>query len=65
MKEIGHYDRCFYCNHCWNNIECIMRRDLLTCEVWSPDKDKIVQYAAVLNLSVTDLISLINLRGVE
>ena len=70
MKKIDHFDRCFYCNHYWitsTNEEprCLLNRNLLTCEIWSPDKHKIVRQAEVLGLSITDLISLIKLRGDE
>ena len=68
MKEIDHFDRCFYCNHLWNGPikeepRCLLRHSLLTCEVWSPNKHKIVSQAEVLGLSVTDLINIIQLRG--
>lgn len=68
MKKIDHFDRCFYCNHLWTSPvkeepRCLLNKSLLTCEVWSPNKAMIVQQARCLDLSVTDLISLIQLRG--
>lgn len=70
MKDIDHFDRCFYCNHRWispiNGEErCLLKSNLLTCDIWSPNKHRIVAQAKELNLSVTDLISLIKLRGDE
>jgi hypothetical protein len=68
MKDLDHFDRCFYCNHLWTSPvkeepRCLLNKSLLTCEVWSPNKVMIVQQAKSLDLSVTDLISLIQLRG--
>lgn len=68
MKKIDNFDRCFYCNHYWKTpvkeeSKCLLNKSLLTCEVWSPNKAMIVQQARCLDLSVTDLISLIQLRG--
>lgn len=70
MKKIDHFDRCFYCNHYWvgpikEEPRCLLNHSLLTCEIWSPDKHKIVRHAEELGLTVTDLISLIKLRGDE
>ena len=70
MKKIDHFDRCFYCNHYWTTStngesRCLLSHSLLTCNIWSPDKHKIVRQAEVLGLTITDLITLIKLRGDE
>ena len=60
------YERCFYCNHCkspFGEDDCLFGRSPITCETWSPNKRKIVQYADSMDISITDLISLIQLRG--
>lgn len=59
------YKKCFYCSAYRFFVNdgycCIYESEPWYCEKWRPQKEKIVNYAKFLDISVNDLVTLLKL----